>query len=287
MQHITLGEVFGTAMLIQNKTNGFTVSGNQLSVNVTVTTDTQALTIIRVTRTAQQAETRSDCVRLQSDQMSWYGGPQQRRQYWPVDKLSYDGYSYVTKEADSCAIAERYWLNSRGSFIHVDAEVPLFLDQNLRDNSLCLVARRQLPYDTHTAGTFDFSYTIGISTNAREAHMHAVDRLLGKPTGYPREEMVKYPVFSTWAKYERDVNDAVVTEFSQAILDNGYANSQFELDDDWEVCYGALEFRSSKFADIKATTDALKAKGFRVTLWIHPFINVNCTAIYKVAVDNK
>lgn len=287
MQKITLGEVFGSGMLIESKANGFTVSGNQLSVNVAVTNDTQALTLIRVTRTAQQTQTRSDCVRLQSDQMSWYGGPQQRRQYWPVDKLSYDGYSYVTKEADSCAITERYWLNSRGSFVFVDAEVPLFLDQNLLDNSLCLVARRALPYDTHTAGTFDFSYTIGISTDARAAHLHAVEQFLGKPSGYPNVNMVKYPVFSTWAKYQRDINDTVVQEFANQIITNGYEESQFEIDDDWEDCYGALAFRASKFPDIKATVAALKAKKFRVTLWIHPFINVDCAAIYKVATDNK
>lgn len=288
VQQIQLGEQFGTDMKITSTSTGFTVTGGNPSVTVTVTvvTDTQALALIRISRTAAQTDVRTDCIRLQSDQMSWYGGPQQRRQYWPIDKLSYaDGYSYVTKEADSCAITERYWLNSRGSFLYVDADVPLFLDQNRHNNSLCLIAKRSLPYDTHTAGTFQFSYYVGVSADARAAHMQAVDRFLGKPSGHPAERMVQYPVWSTWAKFLRDIDETVVLNFADEINANGFKNSQFEIDDDWEVCYGALTFRTSKFPNIKDTTDQLKAKGFAVTLWIHPFINVDCEPYYSDALS--
>lgn len=47
----------------------------------------------------------------------------------------------------------------------------------------------------------------------------------------------------------------------------------------------ALTFRKSKFPNIKSTTDALKALGFRVTLWIHPFINSNCEPWHQNAVS--
>lgn len=291
VQQIQLGEQFGNGtMNTITKSNGFTITGNGKTVNVTVLSDTQALALIRVQRTAAQTETRTDCVRLQSDQMSWYGGPQQRFQYWPIDKLHYDaaannnaGYAYVTKEADSCAIAERYWLNSRGSFIYVDAAVPLFVHQNAHNNSMCLVARRALPYDTHTTGTFEFSYYIGVSTDARAAHMQAVARFLGKPTGHPADRMVRYPVWSTWARYLRNIDAQVVLDFANAINANQFANSQFEIDDDWETCYGSLTFNTTKFPAIKTTTADLKALGFKVTLWIHPFINVDCEPTYSEA----
>lgn len=78
------------------------------------------------------------------------------------------------------------------------------------------------------------------------------------------------------------MNDKVVREFAQEILDNGF-NGQFELDDDWEECYGALKFNTSKFSDIKSLTDWLHSKNVRVTLWIHPFINKNCKGYYEDA----
>lgn len=96
--------------------------------------------------------------------------------------------------------------------------------------------------------------------------------------------MVREPVWSTWARYKVDVNEAVVTQFANEILDNGF-KGQFELDDDWEECYGALTFNTNanKFPNIKKLTDSLHEKGFRVTLWVHPFINVGCEKYFNDA----
>lgn len=88
--------------------------------------------------------------------------------------------------------------------------------------------------------------------------------------------------FFSFLPSQRDVNEQVVKEFAQEILDNGF-NGQFELDDDWEECYGALKFNEKKFPKIKSLTDWLHAKKFRVTLWIHPFINKNCKGYYEDA----
>lgn len=287
MQKILLGEVFGSTLMINSITNGLIVTnGNGLSVQFDVVVDTSDLTLIHVTRTAPQTDVRKDCVRLLTDRMSWYGGAQQRLQYWPIEKLTYSNQAYVSQEAQNFAITERYWLNSLGSFIYVEKEVPLFIDQNQNDNSLCLIAKRALPYDTHTLGSFQFNYYIGVGKNAKDAHLSAVSRFLNKPTGYPAERMVQYPVWSTWAKYKRDIDQVVVQTFADEIIANRFTNSQFEIDDDWEDCYGALSFRKSKFDNITMTTETLKQKGFKVTLWVHPFINIDCEPYYTTAKTN-
>jgi len=217
-----------------------------------------------------------------SDGVNWFGGNQQRQQLYPIQKMTHKHNSYLTKEEFNQAIAERYWLSSNGLFIHVDNDAPLFIDQNNEHPGfMCLQAKRALPYDIYHT-TFDFTYHVGIGLNARDTHMQAVARILGKPTGHPDERMVREPVWSTWARYKRDVNEAVVKEFAQEILNNNFYG-QFELDDDWEVCYGALTFNTNKFPNIKGLTDALHDKGFRVTLWIHPFINDDCESYYTDA----
>jgi alpha-glucosidase (family GH31 glycosyl hydrolase) len=229
----------------------------------------------------------SDCVELSSSAgVNWYGGNEQRWQNYPIQKLVHKHNSYVTKEEFNQAIAERYWLNSHGIYFYVDLDAPLFIDQNNEHpDFMCLQARRALPYDIYHS-RFDFTYHIGIGLNARDAHMRAIERFLGKPSGHPDEAMVREPIWSTWARYKVDVNDAVVRTFANEILSNGF-NGQFELDDDWEVCYGALTFRDSKFPNIKNLTDWLHSQNFRVTLWIHPFINKNCTDYYSVATENQ
>lgn len=231
-------------------------------------------------------QTRKDCIRLLTDRMSWYGGAQQRLQFWPIEKLTYKDRAYVTQEENNFAITERYWLNSEGSFIYVEPDVPLFIDQNQDDNSLCLTANRTLPYNTHTTGSFEFTYHIGVGRNAKDTHLSAVSRFLNKPTGHPADLMVRRPVWSTWARYKAAINEAVVQTFADEINNNQFTNSQFEIDDDWEDCYGALTFRTSNFTNITKTTETLKTKGFAVTLWVHPFINVNCEPWYTLAKNN-
>ena len=192
---------------------------------------------------------------------------------------------YVTNYVSNQAVTERYWLNSNGIFIHVDNDAPLFIDQNNEHQGfMCLEAKRALPYDIHHK-TFDFTYHVGIGLNARDAHMQAVARFLGKPSGHPDERMVEQPIWSTWARYKTDVNELSVMNFAEEIIANGFTG-QFELDDNWEECYGALTFNKQKFPNILNLTDALHSKGFRVTLWIHPFINKDCEHYYTDAKIN-
>ncbi|HET8547029.1 MAG TPA: glycoside hydrolase family 31 protein, partial [Bryobacteraceae bacterium] len=48
-----------------------------------------------------------------------------------------------------------------------------------------------------------------------------------------------------------------------------------EIDDRWESRYGDLMFDSGKFPDPKAMIEELHRMGFRVTLWVHPFVNAD------------
>ena len=51
------------------------------------------------------------------------------------------------------------------------------------------------------------------------------------------------------------------------------------LDDNWERCYGDAVFdeSSGKFPDPKGLVKKIKEElGYRVTLWIHPFVNLEC-----------
>lgn len=255
-------------------TNNITITGTKSVLNIQLIYTSTNFTLVQFSReTILKPNIVTDCLNTkQTNTTYWYGGPQQKYQYWPIEQLSLTDYSYVTKELDNCGIAERYWLNSNGIFIYVDAETPLFIDNN--STNICFRAKKELPYDTYT-NDFSFKYHIGIGLDARSAHREAVSRFLQKPTGHPAESMVRNPIWSTWARYKRDINESTVLEFANEIIAQNFTG-QYELDDDWEDCYGALTFRTSKFPAIKNLTDVLKSKGFKVSLWIHPFINVAC-----------
>lgn len=206
-----------------------------------------------------------------------FGGPEQKDQRWPVQKLVKKDYSYVTKEEDNMGVAERLWITSEGLYLYVAPEVPLFIDSNSTgDNQLCFVAKFADPYITELE--IKLRYSVCALPSPQEAHYHALTTTLtGKhPRSVPDERMIRDPVWSTWARYKRDVNDSIVMTFAQEILDNGFANSQIEIDDLWETCYGELTFDLTRFPDPADLSRRLKALGFRVTLWVHPFVNSDC-----------
>lgn len=95
--------------------------------------------------------------------------------------------------------------------------------------------------------------------------------------------MITFPIWSTWARYKRDVNHATVLKFADEITHHGFPNSQLEIDDLWETCYGSQIVDERRFPSMKNTVDVLRAKGYRVTMWTHPFINKGCEPWYSEA----
>ncbi|XP_063215591.1 myogenesis-regulating glycosidase-like isoform X2 [Bacillus rossius redtenbacheri] len=222
-----------------------------------------------------------DCFDLGQDH--WFGGPERTTQYWPFEKQIFNENSYITKLDHYQALADPYWVNSKGVYIIVDEDVPLFVDQkNLEKNGMCLIAKNSDPYPTENQ-VLKLSYKVCTLENARKAHEHAINTYIGKPTGIPDERMLRYPVYSTWAKYKKNINEDSVREYANNILKNGFNNSQLEIDEMWETCFGSAQFDTKKFPDAKKLVADLKALGFRVTLWKAPFINTNCPYYYSQA----
>lgn len=55
-----------------------------------------------------------------------------------------------------------------------------------------------------------------------------------------------------------------------------------EIDDRWQSAYGDLEFDALKFPDAPGMVRQLHAMGFKVTVWVMPFVEENSDA-YRCA----
>ncbi|XP_063382934.1 myogenesis-regulating glycosidase-like [Cydia fagiglandana] len=216
----------------------------------------------------------------------WYAGPEQKEQYWPLQHAHLNKYSIISKEDDNAAVSERYWLNSAGHYFYVHPEAPLFVDyHNNLDNHICFIAEVTAPYSTRRTHNV-LKYDIWLFANAKVAHQHAVDTYLGKPSGIPDYRMIQYPVWSTWARYSREIDQDSLWAFANEIKDSGFPNAQFEIDDLWEICYGSLTVDERKLPDFKTLIQDIKGLGFRVAIWVHPFINKDCDPWYSEALEN-
>lgn len=209
-------------------------------IHFSIQHDTDKFATLHVTRKFKSKEsTVTDCIDLRRNDLNWYGGPQQMDQRYPIQKFEFTDYAYITKELESAAIMERYWLASNGFFIVVDYETPLFIDQNTeaKPDHICFTGKKALPYDIHT-NEFSFSYKIGVSENPRETHMNVINRILGKPIGTPDERLVRYPIWNTWVQFGRPINQKIVADFANDVITNGFKYSLLDIDDFWEDCYG-------------------------------------------------
>lgn len=200
---MALGTEFGDKDVeVIEITNGWriqTTESNKISFIVDI--DSEKFASLYVKRMfASKNGIATDCIDLNDN--NWYGGPQQMDQRYPIQKFEFTDYAYITKEFESAAIMERYWLSSNGFFVLVDYDTPLFIDQNTPDkpNKLCFTAKKALPYDIHN-DEFHFHYRIGASVNSKETHLNVINRMLGKPRGMPDERLVRYPIWNSWVRF--------------------------------------------------------------------------------------
>lgn len=98
--------------------------------------------------TKNMTEVFQDCFDLNVTHQNWYGGPQRYTQLWPIEKMIINGSEpYIIKKTDNFAVAERYWVNSKGAYLFVNETSPLFVDQNLANKEqICFKAKADGPY---------------------------------------------------------------------------------------------------------------------------------------------
>lgn len=97
-------------------------------------------------------------------------------------------------------------------------------------------------------------------------------RFLHWPPPAPEKELLGDSIFCTWTQYPRSITQDRVISMARAIREKEFPCSVITIDDRWESVFGELRF-SRDFPHPKAMVEELHALGFRVLLWVTPFVN--------------
>ncbi|HWX20945.1 MAG TPA: glycoside hydrolase family 31 protein [Candidatus Binatia bacterium] len=120
----------------------------------------------------------------------------------------------------------------------------------------------------------------------RDAFLYA-SRTYFPPSGrIPDELLFLAPQYNTWIELKYDQNQTDILKYATGIQDNGFPPGVLMIDDNWQQNYGQWEFKRDKFPDPKAMIDHLHQRGFKVMLWICPFVNTNCEVYQELARRN-
>lgn len=110
-------------------------------------------------------------------------------------------------------------------------------------------------------------------TTLREAYL-AASRKHFPPSGQlPDSLFFSMPQYNTWIELMYNQNQADILAYAHHVVDHDFPAGVFMVDDNWQKYYGNFEFKPERFPDPKAMVDELHRMGFRILLWICPFVS--------------
>lgn len=83
------------------------------------------------------------------------------------------------------------------------------------------------------------------------------------------------PQYNTWIELIYNQNEKDIRAYGDAIISNGYPAGVLMIDDNWQRSYGDWRFRADRFKDPKGMIRHLQDEGFKIMMWICPFVTAD------------
>ena len=104
------------------------------------------------------------------------------------------------------------------------------------------------------------------------------------PTGEEPELLYfSAPQYNTWIELTYHQNEKDILSYAKSMVDHGLPPGIFMIDDTWQHAYGEWYFDRRRFDDPKGMMDKLHGMGFKVLLWMCPFVSMDTPAYRRVA----
>lgn len=114
-----------------------------------------------------------------------------------------------------------------------------------------------------------------VGNNLKDAYMYVSENFFPPNGVIPPEMFFTHPQYNTWIELMYDQNEEDILNYAQSILDNGFPPGVIMIDDNWQANYGTWKFSAERFQDPKGMIKKLHDMGFKVMLWICPFVTAD------------
>lgn len=202
-----------------------------------------------------------------SDNEYWWAGLSSKGHETPYDASSKVAYDLWGDNKGNQA--QPLLLSSQGRYVWSEEPIRYAFDKGVMT-----VTTREGKIESGTEGR-----------NLRDVYRH-VSRTYFPSTGkIPDELLFTHPQYNTWIELMYDQNEEDILAYAQAIIDNGYPPGVLMIDDNWQEDYGTWEFSSRRFKDPKGMIEQLHAMGFKVMMWVCPFVSADSADFRQLAAD--
>jgi alpha-glucosidase (family GH31 glycosyl hydrolase) len=120
----------------------------------------------------------------------------------------------------------------------------------------------------------------------REAFLFASRRFFPTDGKTPDLSLVSAPQYNTWIELMYDQNQRDILRYARAIRENGFPAGVLMIDDNWQEDYGKWTFHPGRFPEPKAMMAELHALGFKVMVWVCPFVSAD-SDVYRALASKK
>lgn len=203
-------------------------------------------------------------------------------------------------------LSGEYWWGghaNQGTIMPYDSDSDYSTDlgvPDLDDSGLGLPSNQVSPILISSRGrfiysekAFSFSFKKGILSisgeqvylgatggGLRSAYLALVGKAFSPVAKLPAEELFSTVQYNTWIEMPYQPTQEKVLTYVRELMDSGMPPGVVMIDDNWASSYGTWEFDRSRFPNPKAMCEELHQLGFKVMLWLVPFISAD-TAIAR------
>ncbi len=106
-----------------------------------------------------------------------------------------------------------------------------------------------------------------------EAYMKASVNYFPPTGSLPDALFFTMPQYNTWIELMYNQTQADIMKYARSIKENAFPEGILMIDDNWQKYYGNFEFKSDRFPNPKNMVEQLHTMGFKIMLWICPFVS--------------
>ncbi|MEP7081099.1 MAG: glycoside hydrolase family 31 protein [Ginsengibacter sp.] len=185
----------------------------------------------------------------------WWGGAVQYGYQMPFNKATTFSFNLYGDRSNNQSAP--LLISNQGRWIWCDEPFRV----SFQRDSLHVTTSSGKKIQTGTAGS-----------NLKSAYQYASTHFFPSSGHWPDSLLVTSPQYNLWIELQYNPNQKDVLNYADKVLQNGWPAGVLMIDDNWSNYYGELDFDKAKFPDAKETIVKLHQQGFKVMVWICPFI---------------
>ena len=199
----------------------------------------------------------------------WFGGTAEDGTFMPIDESSrFDGDFRKVCPNETMPM----YVSTAGRVIWADA--PFGYD--IHDGEIVLTFDGEAKVTVTEAGE-----------SLRDAFLYARKTYIPYEGRRLKREFFKKVQYNTWVECLYRPTEEHLLRYAETIIENGFEPGILIIDEGWHGRYGCWDFDRTAFPHPKEMVEKLHAMGFKVMLWVVPFVCADGEKFIKAVMDSN